>query len=186
MRGNLIQLIDGGDPLRSDTTLLAAALLTLGIPAASKQLFSCTYESVRGGVEFHVIWTFQCPSKCRRFDARSLQLAWTDHAWLLANPRHPLAILRDGLTFDRALKMTPRFSLDELARIEAPDTWVEAGCRNLIVLLRAIPRAAQKGVVRFGETHLAFVPRAMSEPKKKAFLDYAEHPAKRPAILAAA
>lgn len=186
MRGSLVQLLDAGDPLRSDTTLLAAALLTLGIPAASRQLFSCTYEPVRGETQFHVIWTFQCASKCGRFDARTMQLAWEDGAWLLANPRHPLAILRDGLTYARALSHLPKFTLEELARLETPATWLEAGRRNLIVLLRALPCAAQKGIVRFGESHLAFVPKAMPEAQKSVFLDYVEHPAKRPQILAAA
>lgn len=186
MRGAFIQIIDDADPLRADATLLAAALLTLGIPAASKELFSCTHEHVRGALEFHTVWTFGGASKCGRFDSKAMELAWSDGPWLLANPKHPLAILRDGLTYARAFSMTPRFSLAELARIETPDTWIEAGCRNLIVLLRAMPRAAQKGIVRFGETHLAFVPKSMPEAQKKAFLDYAEHPAKRAQILAAA
>lgn len=185
MRGSVIQLLDDTDPLRSDTTLLAAALLTLGVPAAGKQLFSCTYERVRGAVEVRVAWTFAGLSADRRFDARGMQIAWSDGPWLLQNPQHPLAVLRGGLTYVRAFAHTPRFSLAELARIETPDTWLEAGCRNLIVLLRAIPQAARKGIVRFGETHLAFVPRDMAEKKKTRFLEYVEHPQKRPQILAA-
>lgn len=161
MRGSIVQLFDGTDPLRSDTTLLATALLTLGIPIAGKCGFNCTYEHTRGSTDFHAIWTFGGVSKCGRFDAKAMELAWADGVWLGANPQHPLAILRGGLTFQRALTMTPRFTLEELARIETPDTWLEAGARNLVMLLRMLPRAAQKGIVRFGESHLAFVPRLM-------------------------
>ena len=142
MRGSIVQVIDRADPLRADATLLATALLTLGIPAAGQQLFHATCERVRGALEHHVVWTFGGGSKCGRFDAQAMRLAWTDAAWLLNNPKHPLAILRGGLTWQRAFRHTPRFSLAELARIETPDTWLEAGCRNLIILLRAIPQAA--------------------------------------------
>jgi hypothetical protein len=177
-------LLCADDPLRSDTTLLATALLTLGVPSVGNQLFTCTYEHARGETLFHSIWTFAGLSKCKRFDSRSMQLAWNDGAWLLANPQHPLSILREGLTYQRAFSLTPRFTLEELARIETADTWIEAGCRNLILILRSLPRAAQKGVVRFGDTHLAFVPKAMPEAKKTTFLKYVESPSKRPEILA--
>jgi hypothetical protein len=137
--GGVCQIFDSEDPLRSDTTLLVASLLTLGIPSAGRDLFHCTYENVRGAVQFNTVWTLRGESSCKRFGTPAMQKAWQDHAWLAANPAHPLAILRSGLTYARAMTYTPRFTLAELAAIERPETWLEAAFRNLIYLLRNIP-----------------------------------------------
>jgi hypothetical protein len=177
--GGVCQIFDSEDPLRSDTTLLVASLLTLGIPSAGRDLFHCTYENVRGAVQFNTVWTLRGESSCKRFGTPAMQKAWQDHPWLAANPAHPLAILRSGLTYARAMTYTPRFTLAELAAIERPETWLEAAFRNLIYLLRNIPSAIPQGIVRFGPRHMAFVRRNKSEAEKARFLRYVENPSKR-------
>jgi hypothetical protein len=174
MRGGIVQIIDETDPLRSDTTLLIAALLALGIPQQGRELFHCTYEHVRGETLFRCVWSLGCESADKRFETSAMEKAWDDGAWLLANPRHPLALMREGVTYKRAFSYTPRFSLDELKRIETPETWIEAGIRNLITLLRGIPRKSHKGIVRFGHDHAAFVPAGLSDDRRTRLLKYVE------------
>lgn len=172
----LVHIYDEADPLRSDTTLLVAALLTLGIAGNGRDLFCATSEFKNGGREWRVIWSLHGKSTDGRFDCVQMQKAWSDGAWLLQNATHPLAILRGGLSYARAFSHTPRFTLAELAAIETPDTWIEAGCRNLVYLLRAMPRAAAhaRDIIRFGPTWAAFVPQDAPEDARTRLLRYVE------------
>jgi len=181
-----VQIFDRTDPLRSDTTLLVAALLALGIPPHGQQLFTCVYEVVRGETRFDCTWTLKSMSADGRFATVTMQDAWDDHAWLCANPRHPLALIRTALTYQRAFSYTPRFTQAELKNIERPETWLEAAIRNLIWLLREIPRAVPDGIVRFGPRHAAMVPRTLGEKDRTRFLRFVENPSKRAEILRAA
>jgi hypothetical protein len=190
MRGGVVQLFDEEDPLRSDVTIQAAALLTLGIPPKLKEFFHVTYESIRGEIKFHSVWTFGGISFDKRFDTVQMRRAWGDGAWLLANPKHPLAILRTGLTYHRAFNHTPKYTIEERNRIETPDTWLESGCHNLIWLLRQIPLCAKqrRGIIRFAPVHLAMVPANLPETSKTRLIKYAEstNPDVRARIRAAA
>ncbi len=185
--GAVVQIMDAGDPRSSDATLLVAALLTLGIPAATDEFFHITRELERGEQIWHVIWTLRAASADGRFATPEMVKAWDDGAWLLQHPNHPLAILRGGLTYQRAMSHTPRFTLAELAKIETPDTWLEAACRNLICLLRDMPVAAQaaRKIIRFGRNHAAFVPQCMPDKAQTRFLHYVEKPAQRDQLRAA-
>jgi hypothetical protein len=185
-RGSFVQLFDSTDPLRSEVTLFVASLLALGIGQHGPSLFHCTFEHLRGETQFHSTWTLAGASRDGRFDTVKMQKAWDDGLWLCANPKHPLAILRNGLTYQRAFSYTPRFTLAELARIETPDTWLEAAIRNLIWLLREMPRCIPEGIVRFGPRHAAMVPKSLPEKEKTRFLRYVEHPGKRAEILRSA
>lgn len=184
MIGGLIQIHDGTDPLRSDVTLLVAALLTLGIPAAGGELFYCTCEAERGEVKFDAVWTLKDESSDGRFDAGKMRAAWDDSQWLLANPKHPLSVIRCGLSYQRAFHYTPKFTLKELATIETPDTWLEAAIRNLIFILRELPNIPPRGAVRFGPDWAAFVPQNLADDRRTRFLKYVEtkSPEKRRAI----
>lgn len=181
MLGALVQIIAEDDPLRSDTTLLIAALCALGIPPAGRDLFCATSEFVRGESKWRVIWSLRGVSTCKRFNTVEMQKAWADGAWLLNHPTHPLAILRGALTYERAFKYSPRFTLAELA-IENTDTWVEGGIRNLIFLLRGIPQAAQsaRDIIRFGPRWAAMVPQNLDDGDRSKLLRYVEAPGKRP------
>lgn len=181
MTGSLVQLTDESDPLRSDTTLLIASLLTLGIPGAGRDLFVATCEAVKGETVWKVTWSLRDASEDDRFATLKMQVAWTDGAWLLANPTHPLATLRSGLTYARAFSYTPRFTLAQLAAIETPDTWLEAGIRNLIYLLREMPRAAAhaRDIIRFGPRWAAFVPQDIEDSEKSRLLHHVERRDKR-------
>lgn len=186
--GALVQIYDEDDPLRSDTTLLVAALLTLGVPPAGRDLFCATCEAVRGARQWRVQWSLRGGSEDGRFDAVKMQAAWADGAWLLQNPAHPLALLRGGLTYARAFGYTPRFTLAELAHLETPDTWLEAGIRNLVYLLREMPRAAAhaRDIIRFGPRWAAFVPQDAPEAAKTRLLRYVESDENKRAKLRAA
>lgn len=181
-----MQIHDEADPLRSDITLLAAALLALGIPQHGGVLFHCTYEHVRGETKFRSTWTFADKSRDGRFSTPAMQKAWEDPAWLAANAKHPLAVLRSDLTYARAFSYTPRFTLAELARIERPETWLEAAIRNLIFILREMPRVIPEAIIRFGPTHAAMVRRDLTEGDKTRFLRFVENPGKRSEIIRAA
>jgi len=183
MIGSFVQIFDEADPLQSDTTLLIAALLTLGVPPMSGELFHLAREAMRGELKSRAVWTLHHESPDRRFSAVTMEKAWDDGAWLSAHPEHPLTILRGGLTYHRAFRTSPRFTLDELRRIETPDTWVEAGVRNLIWLLRQLPTSDPRRIVRFGPTWAAFVPSRLSESQKTRLLKYVESPTKRSQML---
>lgn len=185
--GAVVQVFDETDPQHSDTTLLVASLLTLGIPPAGREFVHITREYVRGETKWRTIWSLRDESDDQRFETSSMIINWTSGQWLLANPKHPLAILRNALTYHRALSYTPRFTLDELDRTENADTWLEAAIRNLIVLLRAMPEIAQtsRGIVRFGHEWAAMVPRCLAEAQKTRLLKYVEHRDKRAQMLAA-
>jgi hypothetical protein len=188
--GGLVQLIGADDPQRSDTTLLAASLFTLGIPRAGEEYFSCTCERLNGSLDWHCIWHLRDESRDGRFDTGKMIAGWNSGTWLLANPTHPLAILRNGLTFPRAFTYTPRFTLAERTHLETPDTWMETGIYNLIYLLRDMPRGRQsaRAIARFGPRWNAGVPLNLAESDKTRFLKYVEHrdhPAKRAQIRAA-
>ncbi len=183
MQGPFFQVFDDTDPLRSDCTLLAAALCTLGIrPRQPSEPVHVTTEFDRGAVQFRCVWTFAGESKDGRFIAAVMKDAWDDGAWLLKNPRHALAILRTGLTYARLAGFVPRFTLAQLAKVETPDTWLEAGVRNLVWCLRRIPDAAKarRSIIRFERTHAAFVPAHLGKPEAARLIHHAEHPGKRP------
>ena len=183
MIGSFVQIFDYEDPLRSDTTLLIAALLTLGIPPMEGELFHVAREAVRGELKAQAIWTLHHESSDHRFSAVLMEKAWNDGVWLAANPKHPLAILRSAISYARAFSSSPRFTLVELQRIETPDTWAEAGVRNLIWLLRQLPTSDPRRIVRFGPRWAAFVPSRLSESQKTRLLKYVESPAKRHQML---
>lgn len=187
--GDIVQVFDEADPRGSDTTLLVAALFTLGIPPATREFFHTTCQFERGETKWRSIWTLREESKDGRFSTNRMITAWHSGAWLLQNPTHPLAILRGGLTLHRALHHTPKFTLAELARIETPDTWLEAGCRNLLMILRDLPDAAvaaARKVVWFSRDRAGLVPRCMPDKQQTRFLKYVEQPTKRAAIRRAA
>jgi len=188
MLGSLVQIRDYDDPLRSDVTLLIASLLTLGVPAAGGELFYSTCEAKAGEVVVESVWTLKGASRDGRFDTGQMRDAWSDSPWLLANPAHPLAVLRCGLSYQRAFSYTPRFTLTELATIEKPDTWLEAAIRNLIFILRELPSAPLRGAVRFGPDWAAFVPQNLPDDRRTRFLKYVEtkDPNKRREILRSA
>jgi len=185
MLGSLVQIRDHDDPLRSNVTLLVAALLTLGIPPAGGELFYSTCEAKCGEVLIDSVWTLKGSSRDGRFDTGQMRDAWADAHWLLANPGHPLAVMRCGLSYQRALTYTPRFTLTEIATIETPDTWLEAACRNLIFILREPPAFPLRGAVRFGPDWAAFVPHNRPDDRRTRFLKYVEtqDPVKRRSIL---
>lgn len=185
MLGSLIQIRDHEDPLRSDITLLVAALLTLGVPAAGGELFYSVCEPRGGELVVDSVWTLKGESRDGRFSAAAMRDAWNDSPWLLANPKHPLSVIRCGLSYKRAFSYTPRFTLPELATIETPDTWLEAAIRNLVFILRELPAVPMRGTVRFGPDWAAFVPQTLPEDRKTRFLKYVEtqDPTKRRAIL---
>lgn len=184
MTGSLVQIRDNEDPLRSDVTLLIAALLTLGIPAAGGELFYSTCEAVRGEVKFESVWSLRGISRDGRFDTVRMRQCWADAPWLLANPSHPMSVMRCGLTYHRAFSYSPRFTLTELANLETPDTWLEAAIRNLIFILRELPAVPPRGTVRFGPDWAAFVPRNLPDDRRTRFLKYVEtqDPTKRRSI----
>lgn len=186
--GEIVQLFGEDDPRRSDTTLLVASLLALGIPRASREFFHATREFLRGETVWRTIWTLRDESADKRFNTLGMIKAWSDGQWLLQHAQHPLAILRGGLTYDRAFKHTPKFTLAELEKIEKPDTWLEAAIRNLVVLLRDMPEAnrAARKIIRFGRHHAAFVPGCLADKAQTRLLNYVEKPAKREAIRRAA
>ena len=174
-RGAILQLEDFTDPLRSDVTLLAAALITLGFGKAGPKLFHVTYEHVRGETRFHSVWTFRAVSRDRKHDGVKLRAAWDDPEWLGANPLHPLTVIRDGLSYAKALSHSPKFTLAELNTLERPDAYLEASMFNLIQILKAIPRSSPKGIIRVGpDGYAGYVPRVWSEPKKRDFMRYVE------------
>jgi hypothetical protein len=185
--GDLVEIIDEHDPRRSDTTLLVAALLTLGIPAAHREFCVPTVELIRGEQKWHTIWLLREESKCGRFKTPAMRRVWSDGAWLLANPQHPLAILRCGLTYAKAMTHTPKFTIEERERIETPDTWLESAMHNLIVILRDLPlvTTASRSIVRFGPRHAALVPRCLNDGRKSRFLKYVEQPRLRSQLSAA-
>lgn len=174
MVGGLVQIRDREDPMRSDTTLLVAALITLGIPHAGRDLLYVTCEAGQGEVTWEAVWSLREVSRCGRFRTVEMRKRWDDAQWLLANPTHPLALIRCGLTYERAVKCSPRFTLTELAQIETPDTWLEAAMRNLVFILRELPKVVPKQAVRFGPTWAAFVPANLPESRKKRVLNYVE------------
>lgn len=186
--GGIVQIIGEDDPRQSDTTLLVASLLTLGVPRATREFFHATREFTRGETVWKTLWTLAQESADKRFDAASMVKAWSDGAWLLQHPQHPLAILRGGLTYAKAFSYTPKFTLAELAKIETPDTWMESAIRNLIVLLRDMPEAnrAARKIIRFGRNHAGFVPHCMPDKGQTRFLRYVEKPEKREEIRRAA
>lgn len=179
--GGLVHLYEEGDPRASDTTLLVAALLSLGIPPAGPEFFVFTTEQIRGENRQVGIWMLSDSSPDERFYAAPLARVWNDHAWLVKNPKHPLAILRNGLTYQRTFSHTPKLTLAQLERLETPDAWIEAAMRNLITILRELPAVAEttRGVVRFSVDSSALVPRCLPETSKTKFLKYVENPGKR-------
>ena len=177
-----MQIEDTTDPLRSDTTLLIAALLALGVPFAAPT--HCTYELVRGETVFRTVWTLRAESKCKRFSTAAMENEWAANPWTLP-ATHPLFALRSGLTFDRALSYTPRFTPSMRANVENADTWLEAAILNLLILMCEIPRIVPEGIVRFGARHAAMVPRTLSESAKTRFLKYVEFPSKRAELASA-
>lgn len=187
MKGAFVQLFDDTDPLRSDVTLCAAALLTLGIPRHGKSLLHFTTERIRGAAVRRAVWTFAGASPCGRFSTHDMITGWDSAVWLERNQSHPLAIIRASLTYDVAMKFTPKFTPDYRRRVETPETWRETAVHNLLVLLRDMPAAMRgvRGVIRFGPEHMAFVPLALPQEKQTRLIKYAEHPDKRPEIRAA-
>lgn len=192
--GPLVQVSGFDDPLRSDTTLLAAALLTLGYPAASRDYLHLTCETDRGEARWKTVWSFHGESAepaMRGFGADVLREAWLDPAcrWLLRNADSPLAVLKNSLRYEKIYGFTPKYSREQLAQLATPDTWLEAGFRNLVHLLRSLPRAMQEVrlVERFAATRAAFVPRCLPESEKTRRLKFAEttDANKRRSILAA-
>lgn len=185
--GDLVEVVDEDDPRRSDTTLLVAALLTLGIPAAQREFCFPTVELVRGEKKWRTIWLLREESKDRRFQTPGMVRSWVDGQWLVANPQHPLAIMRGGLTYAKALQHTPKFSPEYREKVETPDTWLESAMHNLIVILRDFPTIVQaaRSIVRFGPRHCAFVPRCLNDASKSRFLRYVESPRKRSQLAAA-
>lgn len=188
MRGGNVQLFDDTDPLRSDVTLCVAALLTLGIPVAGNSLLHFTTERVRGAANTRAVWTLGGASKCKRFETAKMIDAWESAEWLAKNPQHPLAVIRGALTFEAAMKFTPRFTPEYRTRIESAETWIETAMHNLLILLRDMPRAAKavRGIIRFAQDHAAFVPVALPQTAQTRLIKYAEHPEKRASIRAAA
>ena len=190
--GKLVQLHDPEDAMRSDTTLLAAALITLGFPRATRDFFHPAREFIRGAWCWRLTWAFLGESRCRRFEADDMVKWWRDSSgsFFLQHPAHPLSILRSALTYARIAGFTPRFSRQQLAAVETPDTWLEAGMRNLVMILAAIPVALPetRSIVRFGAQHAAFVPQCQPEADKTRLLKFVEttDPEKRLQIFRAA
>jgi hypothetical protein len=182
-RGSIVQIKDNSDPLRSDATLFAAALLTMGFRPGGPKLFHVTYEYDRGEMRYDCIWTFKALSRDGKYDGVKMRNVWDDHDWLVMNPKHSLTIIRAGLTYAKALSHTPRYTIAEMNTLDNPDALLECAMFNLIFILRAIPRSSPKGVVRLGpDGYAGYVPRLWSEPKKKEFLHYVERPDLRPKL----
>jgi len=174
--GDLVQVFGQDDPRRSDRTLLVACLLALGIPAAEAEYFHATCEMIKGGLVWNTIWSLRQESADGRFKTPAMIRVWDDGTWLCQNPKHPLAIMRGGVTFERAFRYTPKFTLAQLEKIESPDTWIEAGIRNLVVLLREMPIAltAARRITRFGPEWVALVPGCAPESRKTELLKHVE------------
>lgn len=185
--GDLVQVFGDDDPRRSDRTLLVACLLALGIPAAEAEYFHATCEMIRGGLVWKTIWSLRQESPDGRFKTPAMIQAWDNGTWLCQNPTHPLAIMRGGVTYEKAFAYTPKFTLEQLANIETPDTWIEAAIRNLVVLLRDMPMALQasRRIVRFGPEWAAFVPGCAPESRKTALLKHVEKNERHQSAIAA-
>ena len=188
MKGTFVQLFDEGDPLRSDTTLQVAALLTLGIAPFGRSLLHFTCEPKGGAMVRRAVWTLKDASECKRFATRTMADAWNDAAWLMKNPQHPLAIIRSALTFSAAAKCQPKYTAEERRRIETADTWIETAMHNTLILLSRIPSTLRtaRGIIRFAQDHAAYVPISLPENRKTELIKYVEHPSKRPAQRTAA
>lgn len=187
LSGGIVHVYDQDDPRRSDNTLLVAALLALGIPAATEEFFHSTCEVSKGARVWRTQWTLREQSKCGRYNTPAMVRVWNEGAWLCANPKHPLAILRSGLTYAKAFSYTPRFTLAELAKIETADTWIEAAIYNLVVLLRDMPEAlrATRNIIQFGPHWGAFVPQCAPEAQKTRLLKHVENHKRHMEALAA-
>ncbi len=176
-KAKFYQALDDGDPLRSDVTLLIAALCTLGIPPAAQDFFTLNREPGRGGTKTTVLWSLGAESPCRRFSAVEMEKAWTDFDWQARNPKHPLTILRNTLHYEKVFKLVPKFSLEQLRAVETPDTWAEQGARNLVHLLRelsvALPNRT-RGIVRFAFDAAAIVPITWDQTDQTKLIKYAE------------
>lgn len=192
--GPLVQIHDREDPMRSDTTLLAAALITLGYPQAARDFFHTTSEYLRGETQWKTTWTFHGEStepSIGILGADVVVNAWRDPAgmWLLRNAGHPVAVLRERLRYESFAAFTPNFSRQQLAVLTTPAAWVEAAVRNLVHILRHLPAAAgeARSVERFSATRAAFVPRCLPESEKTRRIKFAEttHADKRRSLLAA-
>jgi len=81
----------GIDPVSSDNTEMVAALVTLGVSLYAAQPFLETREIVDGEEKHIVTWCLGTGTNDGRFKTRELIQWWSDEAWLLANPEHPLA-----------------------------------------------------------------------------------------------
>ncbi len=177
-KAKFYQLLDrGADPLRSDLTLLVAALVTLGIPPAPKDFFTLTREAGRGETRLCPLWSLGSVSACGRYAAPDMETAWTSLDWQAANPRHPLTILRSALHYDKVFKLTPRFSREQLAAVENPDTWAEAGARNLVHLLRELAASLAnrtRSIVRFAFDAAAIVPVTWGQTDQTKLIKHAE------------
>lgn len=186
LTGSITHVFDDDDPRRSDTTLLVASLLALGIPAATHEFFHSTCQIERGARVWKTIWSLRDESRCKRFQTCGMVRVWNDGLWLLQNPKHPLAILRGGLTYKKAFSYTPRFTALELAQIETPDTWIEAAILNLLRLCVEMPQAlkATRNIVQFGRTWAALVPQCAPEAQKTKLLKHVENSKRHLAALA--
>ena len=179
--GPMVQIHDREDPLRSDTTLLAAALITLGYPQAARDFFHSTSEYARGETQWKTTWTFHGESSepsIAGLGADVVMNAWRDPSgmWLLRHPGHAVTVLRERLRFEKLAAFTPTFPRQQLAVLTTPEAWFEAGMRNLVHILRNLPSATgeARAVVRFSATRAAFVPRCLPESEKTRRIKFAE------------
>jgi hypothetical protein len=116
-----------GKPTTSDRTLLAVALLTLGVLTHGDEPFVQTMDTVGGQPVFTNLWTFETKSQDKQYKTAELMEWWDDAAWLLAHPEHPLTILRKGLADPAALVASITRSEDP----ESPYAYLSKGVNNL-------------------------------------------------------
>jgi len=87
----------GTDPVRSDTTAMVCALVTLGVPFYEPQPYQETREIVDGQEKHTVTWCLQTKTEDGRFKTRELIQWWRDDAWLATNNEHPLAYAKAAI-----------------------------------------------------------------------------------------
>jgi hypothetical protein len=116
-----------GNPVTSERTLLAVALLTLGVLPHGAEWFVQTMD-MRAGDESVLLnlWTFQTKSRDGKQSTAKLIEQWDDPAWLLAHPMAPLTTLRRGLASPDLLEALA-FSCDP----ESPYAYLSQGLANL-------------------------------------------------------
>ncbi len=96
LSGQQVVTVQALDPatVACPPALLACALLTLGVREHPSLPFTDTTEEVAGVPRRVWQWVFEPRSADGLYETARLVKWWQDEAWLAANPRHELAIVK--------------------------------------------------------------------------------------------